>query len=415
MDQPPEPRPARWVTRSVIGIVLATFFSDVGHEMATAILPLYLASLALGPAALGVMEGAADLLFSLSKLGGGILGHHVDKKRPWATLGYLTTALATGALALVHSVTSLVALRATAWIGRGFRSPLRDYLLSDEVGPTHFGRAYGIERAADMLGAVAGPLLAALLLWLGVELRTVILVSIAPAMVSVGAIFFLTRDRVVPPTQGAQAATAQAKVGKAAIARQPLPRRFWWFVGGVTLFGLGDFSRTFLIFLAATALGESTGTAGTLSIAVLLYGLHNAVSALAAYPAGHLGDRSSKLRILCGGYGLGVVTNTLLAVASGSITWLVIAIILSGVYIAVEETIEKATAAEMLPREQRSLGFGILASANAVGDMGSSLFVGFMLAAGHSMAAFMVPAGLGLLGTIWMLRLASRPIAADNE
>ena len=72
----------RWITRSVVGILLATFFSDVGHEMVTAVLPLYLLGIGLGPAALGVMEGLADLLFSLSKLAGGVVGHHVEKKRP---------------------------------------------------------------------------------------------------------------------------------------------------------------------------------------------------------------------------------------------------------------------------------------------------------------------------------------------
>lgn len=38
-----------WVSRGVIGIVLATFFSDVGHEMVTAVLPLYLTAIGLGP------------------------------------------------------------------------------------------------------------------------------------------------------------------------------------------------------------------------------------------------------------------------------------------------------------------------------------------------------------------------------
>lgn len=70
-----------WVTRTVVGIVLATFFSDVGHEMVTAVLPLYLGSIGLGTAALGVMEGAADLAFSLSKLAGGAVGHR--SRRRW--------------------------------------------------------------------------------------------------------------------------------------------------------------------------------------------------------------------------------------------------------------------------------------------------------------------------------------------
>jgi MFS family permease len=385
-----------WMTRGVLGIVFATFFSDVGHEMATATLPMYLGSIGLGAAALGVMEGLADLAFSLSKLAGGWVGHHTDKKRRYATLGYVITALGTGAIALTQSLAALVSVRSAAWLGRGFRSPLRDFMLADEVGPTHFGRAYGIERAADMLGAVTGPLVAALLLWLGIDFRSVILVSLVPSLMAAVTFVSMTRDRGRPRTE---AVTAKATHG--------LPRRFWIFTTGVALFGVGDFSRTFLILLAAAAFGDATGSvAGTVSIAVLLYAAHNAVSALAAYPAGYLGDRRSKLRVLIVGYGLGVVTNGLLAFSFGAPGVLVMAIVLSGVYIAIEETLEKAVAAEMLPREQRSLGLGVLASANAVGDMVSSVGVGLLLAAGHQRAAFLVPAAFGVAGTLWMVGFA---------
>ncbi|MCU1280344.1 MAG: putative transporter [bacterium] len=386
-----------WVTRSVVGIILATFFSDVGHEMVTAVLPMYLSSVGLGAAVLGVMEGSADLLFSLSKLAGGFVGHHVEKKRPWATLGYLTTTIATGAIALVRSVAGLIPLRAIAWFGRGFRSPLRDFLLSDEVGPTHFGRAYGMERSADMLGAVAGPLVAVALVAAGVSFRSVILISIVPSMISVASIFGMTRDRHV---DAPKAATTSE--------RPKLPAKYWAFLGGVFLFGLGDFSRTFLIFLAARALGETGHARAGLSIAVLLYAAHNAVSAIVAYPVGRLGDRGSKLRILVAGYLLGVVTNAMLAFLGASVSWLVVAILISGAYIAVEETLEKAVVAETLPRELRSMGFGILAGTNAIGDMGSSLYVGLMLDRGHPTAAFALPAAVGLAGVLWMAALLVR-------
>src|SRR5687767_9368723 len=118
-----------WVTRTVVGIVIATFFSDVGHEMVTAVLPMYLATHGLGPAALGAIEGAADLAFSLSKLAGGVVGHRVTRKRPWAAAGYLVTTAGTGLMAAVQGLAGLLALRTAAWFGRGFRSPLRDFLL----------------------------------------------------------------------------------------------------------------------------------------------------------------------------------------------------------------------------------------------------------------------------------------------
>lgn len=389
-----EPRANRWVTRTVVGIVIATFFSDVGHEMVTAVLPFYLAGVGLGPATLGIMEGAADLAFSLSKLAGGAVGHRVAKKRPWVAAGYFVTLVGTALIALVQAVAAIVTLRAFAWFGRGFRSPLRDFLLADEVGPTHFGRAYGFERSADMIGAVVGPLLAAALVWAGTGFRDIILWSIIPSGLAVAAVLFMTRDRAVAP--GAEAPTSSAK----------LPRVFWLFVAGVLLFGLGDFSRTFLIFLAAGALG--TSGSDVLSTAVLLYAGHNVISAVAAYPAGRLGDAWSKSKVLVAGYGLGVVTNLILALAGGSLAAICAAIALSGIYIAIQETLEKAVVVGLLPREQRSIGLGILASANALGDLGSSVFVGFLLAAGEPRIAFAVPAAVGLLGVGWMVVLVRR-------
>jgi MFS family permease len=401
------PPGSRWVTRTVVGIVIATFFSDVGHEMVTAVLPLYLATIGLGPAALGVMEGAADLAFSLSKLAGGAVGHRVERKRPWAAAGYLLTTLGTGLIALVQAVAAVISLRTVAWFGRGFRSPLRDFLLADEVGPTHFGRAYGFERSADMIGAVVGPLLAALLVWSGASVRSVILWSIIPSAVSVAAIVLFTRDRVAPRPAPAPAAPRTPPAARA--PRAPFPREYRLFVAGVLLFGLGDFSRTFLIVLAARALGDGEPTA-VLTTAVLLYAGHNLVSALAAYPAGRLGDAGSRARILVVGYALGVVTNVTLAFAGASLPWLIVAIAMSGVYIAIEETLEKAVVAQLLPREQRSLGLGVLASANALGDLGASLTVGLLLAAGHPTLAFLLPAIVGALGVAWMARLVVRGI-----
>jgi MFS family permease len=396
-------RARSWITPTVAGIVLATFFSDVSHEMCTAVLPLYLAALGLGPAALGVIEGIADFLVSLSKLLGGVVGHHVRHKRPWASLGYLVTAVATWGIGLVNGLAALLTLRGAAWIGRGFRGPLRDYLLADAVAPTHYGRAFGLERAGDMLGAVAGPLAATLFVWAGMEFRTVILWTLAPGLLAAGSLFFLTHERRPEPSSSLQPEQSATPV------RPPFPRAFWIFLVGVLLFGLGDFSRTFLIWLAADGLGENGApAAGAVSGAVLLYTLHNLVSAGVAYPIGRLGDRLSKFRVLLWGYGIGVGTNLLLACFSDSLGWLTVVVILSGLYIAVEETLEKAVAADILPRELRSLGFGVLACANAVGDMASSLVVGFLLEAGHPGWAFGLAAAAGTTGVAWLMSIPAR-------
>jgi MFS family permease len=396
------PKSVPWVSRAVVGIVLATFFSDFSHETATAVLPLYLSTLGLGAAALGVIEGLADFLVSLSKVAGGVAGHYIERKRPWASLGYFVTSLATAGLGVVHGLWALVSLRSIAWMSRGFRGPLRDHLLADAVEPTHYGRVFGLERAGDMLGAVAGPLVATFLIWAGIEFRTVILWTLAPGLLAAASMFFLARD-VEPKTSP----KSEAPAGK---SKQPFPRMFWMFLVGVLLFGLGDFSRTFLILLASGSLGEGRGSmaSGTVSVGVLLYALHNLLSAVAAYPVGHLGDRTSKVKVLMGGYALGVATNLLLAMFAGRLSWLVVAIALSGIYIAVEDTLEKAVLAQWLPKDRRSLGLGYLAAINAVGDMVSSLYVGWLLQAGRPGLAFGLAALLGALGVVWLVVVSLR-------
>jgi MFS family permease len=398
MQEPPAAPPARgWITRSVLGIVLATLFSDFSHEMATAVLPYYLLSLSLGPSALGMIEGIADFLVSLAKLAGGVAGQRLPQKKPLVLLGYLVTTAATSTLAMARGLASLVSLRTLAWAGRGFRSPLRDFLLADEVRRSHYGRAFGLERAGDMAGAVAGPLLAALLVRAGLGYPSILMWSLVPGLLAVTAILALVRERKD------WAAPEPAAAGE---PKPSIPREFWLLLAGVSLFGLGDFSRTFLILIAARSLGGEGR--GTFFLPVLLYAGHNLVSALAAYPIGRWADRRSKVRVLIGGYVLGVAANALLAFRSGEVAWVVAVIAMSGVYIAVEEVVEKASAAQFLPREVRSLGLGILACANALGDMASSLTVGMLLQRDRPLLAFGIPAACGLLGVLWLIVVIKR-------
>ena len=225
MSDPEPPAPKGWITRTIVGIVAATFFSDFSHEMCTAVLPLYLGSLGLGAAALGLIEGVADFLVSLSKLAGGLAGHRLRRKRPYVVLGYLVTAVATSCMGLAHGAAGLLGLRTTAWIGRGFRGPLRDFLISDEVKQTHYGRAYGLERAGDMLGAVSGPLVAVLLLWAGVAYRSVLLWAIVPGLAAVAAVLFLVRERVpVEAPSPASVAPRPSPISPTAELKPPAPQ-----------------------------------------------------------------------------------------------------------------------------------------------------------------------------------------------
>src|SRR5579872_5232550 len=93
----------RWLTRGVLGIGLASLFSDWGHEAATSILPAFLASLGAPPIALGVIEGVSDGLASFAKLAGGWIADRPALRKPTGIVGYIATAITTSAYALCYS------------------------------------------------------------------------------------------------------------------------------------------------------------------------------------------------------------------------------------------------------------------------------------------------------------------------
>ena len=51
---------AGWLNRTVLGVGVTSLFSDWSHEIATAVLPAFLAAIGAGPAWLGAIEGIAD-------------------------------------------------------------------------------------------------------------------------------------------------------------------------------------------------------------------------------------------------------------------------------------------------------------------------------------------------------------------
>jgi hypothetical protein len=72
-----------------------------------------------------------------------------------------------------------------AWAGRGFCSPLRDTLLVRAVPPGARGRAFGLERALDQVGAVLAPLIVLALLAISFNLRAIIALSLVPDLAAV--------------------------------------------------------------------------------------------------------------------------------------------------------------------------------------------------------------------------------------
>jgi len=96
-----------------------------------------------------------------------------------------------------------------------------------------------------------------------------------------------------------------------------LPARFKRYLGAVGSFGIGDFSHSLLILAATQLLTPTLGVVRAAQVAGLCYVGRNVVQVMASYPVGILADRFGALRVLVGGYVLGILTAALIAVAFG--------------------------------------------------------------------------------------------------
>lgn len=387
---PPQPEQKRWLSRGVLGIGLASLFSDWGHEAATAVLPAFLASLGAPPIALGVIEGVSDGLSSFAKLAGGWIADRPAWRKLTAILGYIATGLSTFGYAFTSTWPFILLLRGLGWTGRGIRGPSRDALLADSVESTQHGRTFGFERAMDTLGAVFGPLCAS-------------------AFVGVLGIRGILRWTVVPGLLAAIAFALLAPKGKGIVGHPAaglvasftkLPKAYGAYLAGVFTHGIGDFAPTLLILRATQILSPQFGTARAASLSVALYTFHNVVNAIASYASGALGDHIPKRGLLAGGYCVGALSYVGFIFLRPSLMVLAVLFGLAGIHIGIAQSLEKSAAAEILSAPNRGSGFGVLAAVNGVGDLVSSVVVGALWSAVSSVAGFAYAAVFAFIGAI---------------
>lgn len=381
----------RWLSRNVFAIGMLSLFSDTGHELTTAILPLFLQTFGGGAIALGTIEGVSDAASSLLKMWMSHYSDRVGKRKPILVVGYLVTALM-GSFAFVTRWWQVVAIRAIAWIGRGARGPVRDALLAESVPAEAHGRAFGFETAMDTIGAILGPAIAFSTIGI-LSLRHIFLISFIPGAITVLIALFVVKDIVRPPQ-------AHLEIWGSLRA---LPRPFFRYVSAVGVFGLGNFAHTLLVLRAIVLLTPRYGTVTAGRMGVALYILHNVVYAAVSYPVGVLGDRGSKKKLLTLGYFLFGLMCFVFMRNTASLPILAFVFVLAGVYIGIVDSMERALAADLLPIRQRGTGYGLLATVNSFGDLLSSIVVGFLWSRVSYTAGLGYAAVLTLIGTVLLL------------
>lgn len=388
-----KPQKKKWLTPGISSIGLASFFSDSGHEIVTSVLPSFITStLHASASVLGLIEGLSDALTGLTKLVGGPLANDRRLRGKLASGGYIGTALATAAIGLATTVWQAGFLRAIAWLSRGLRSPSRDAMLASLAEKEHYGKAYGVERAGDNLGAVVGPLLASVLVaWVGV--RHAIYFSIIPGLLAAIAITVAAKEASKLATPIKRRLKIEFKALKEAGLLKPLLP--------IAFFELGNIATTLLILRATQLLTtETRSLTAAASLAILIYAAHNAFGAIVALIGGHWIDKAGPKVVFATGAFIYILAYLGFAASFHSWVWLLGVFILAGTAIGLSETAESTLVARILPDHLRGSGFGLLGGLQSFGDFASTAVVGLLYTVVSPTAGFIYAAAWMVLSTV---------------
>jgi MFS family permease len=388
-----KPRTANWkgLSGNVFALGTVSLVTDVSSEMVAAILPLYLViGLQLSPAAYGLIDGVYTGATTLLRLAGGYLADRTNRRKAVAGFGYGLSAVAKlGLLAAGNSLTALGVVITADRAGKGLRTAPRDALITLSTPSGDLGRAFGVHRAMDGIGAFAGPLVAMAVLAASAQsFDAVFVVSFCIAAFGVLLLVLYVRDRPQP--------LERREPLKLALLKDPAVRRI---VLAASLLGLVTIGDGFVYLLLQKREGLAFGWFPLLAVGTSL------VYLLLAAPLGALADRIGRLKVMLAGYGALTVVYLLVHGPLGGWPLLVVVVLLYGVFYACTDGVLMALAGPVLPERLRTTGIALIQSGQALAYLGSSVLFGLAwqftspetatrIAAGAAVLALLITAAL---------------------
>ncbi len=377
--------------RAVKTLGLVSLLTDASSEMIHPLLPAFLTGvLRAGPVFLGTVEGLAETVAALFKLGAGRLADRLPRRKPLVVAGYGLSSLARPLVALATAPGHVLAVRLLDRVGKGVRGASRDALLADVTAEDQRGRAYGFHRAMDHAGAMVGPLLASAVLLFTRDLRLVFALAAVPAALAMAALVFGVREDPRPP-RPVGVAPETGRVG-------PGLRPYLWVLA---VFTLGNSSDAFLLLRA-----QEAGV--TLPVIPLLWAFHHLVKSAASTWGGSFSDRAGRRQAILAGWGVYALAYAGFAwVRAPAPVFLLFA--LYGLFHALTEGPERALVADLAGPDARGRAFGLYHAVTGAMLLPASLLTGFLWQRFGAGVALGTGAALAAVAALALLLLVPEP------
>ena len=393
--RPPLPRNV-WV----LGFV--SLLMDLSSEIYHALLPAFVTIvLGLPVTALGAIDGVAEATANFGKLVSGRLSDRSLRRKPWVVGGYGLAALSKPLFPLATSAATVMLARFADRIGKGIRGAPRDALVADLTPASVRGAAFGLRQALDSVGAVAGPLLAVVLIgYFAGNFRAAFWVAVVPAFVCVALLVFGVQEkdeRAHPPPTAKRVSWRDVR---------RLDHRFYIVTAIASVLTLARFSEAFLVLRGQDVGMGNTGAPWVMVAMSLVY-------AAFAFPAGRLADRGHATSLLSAGLAALVASDVVLGLAGGA-AGAIAGASLWGLHMALTQGLLAALVAATAPPDLRGSAFGVYNLASGVALLIASALAGYLWQSAGPAATFFAGAAITVVAWIALSAYASRVPRLDS-
>jgi MFS family permease len=388
----------------VLMVGSSSFFADWTYEGGRAIVGPYLQILGSSAAWVGIAAGAGEFLGYALRYVSGYLADRTHAYWKITIGGYVVQLFAMPILAFVGLWQVAVLIWFVERVGKAIKNPPRDAMLSYATKELGRGWGYGLHEAMDQAGAFAGPLLMAGALALRANGATVESVAdyqwafsllFIPATICL--VMLLVARLKYPSPENLESKTPKAST-------QGLDRRFWLYTLAAGLIGAGyaDFALMAFHFHAVNVVADQW--------IPVLFSVAIGTDVIVALAGGKLFDR----------IGFPVVLATFAASAVfapfvffGALPLVVVGMVLWGIGRAAQDSLIKASLADLIPHERRAYGFGVFSLAFGVFWFLGSAAMGVLYDQSVTLVvAFSLVISLAALPIFWIAKRAPEPAVA---
>lgn len=385
------------ITRTVWILSLVSLFTDVASEMLYPVMPIYLKEIGFSILLIGVLEGVAEATAGLSKSYFGKLSDVSGKRLPFVRIGYLLSAVSKPMMAVFVYPLWVLFSRTIDRFGKGIRTGARDALLSDEVTPQTKGQVFGFHRAMDTVGAVIGPSVALIYLYLFPgNYKALFLLAFIPGIVAISFTFLLKEVK----RESRKFELTPVSFFSFVQYWKESPSTYKKLVAGLLAFTLINSSDVFLLLKIKEA-----GLSDTTIIGVYVF--YNLVYALAAFPLGKLSDKIGFKRTII--FGFTVFAFVYLGMSiSNELHEFVIMFLLYGIYAAATESVAKAWISNISEKKDIATAIGTYTGFQSVFTMIASSFAGFLWLTLGSSSTFLFTSATTFLVILYLIIVVNR-------